>query len=109
VATHVIQHDLGHDLARRATRRALESYRQSLSDYSPEGEWVTPDKAIVAFTVVGRTLKGWVQVNPTDIVLSLDVPLIFRAFQGIALRVVEDEIEQWIARARAGELDGEEP
>jgi hypothetical protein len=108
VATHVIQHGLGHELARRATRRALESYRQSLSEYAPKGEWITDDRALVEFTVVGRTLSGSVDVHPTEIVLVLDVPLVFRVFQGIALRVVEAEIEQWIARARAGELDDEE-
>jgi len=108
VARHVIQHALGHALARRATRRALESYQQSLAEYAPRGEWVTADKAMVEFTVIGKTLRGWVQVNPTEVVMELDVPLVFWVFQGVALRVVENEIEQWIARAQAGELDGEE-
>jgi len=65
------------------------------------------DKAIVRFKALGRILEGTVQVRPSEIELNLDVPFLFRAFQGVAMQVVEKEIQQWLDKARAGELDDE--
>ena len=42
----------------------------------------------------------------TDAVeLELEVPFLFRPFRKAAIRIIEGEIRQWIARAEAGELD----
>ena len=101
---HTIPHDLGIDLARRATRKALETYRENLSDYETRGKWVSEDHATVQFTVLGRTLKGTVDVRQREVQLQLDVPFLFRAFQGVAMKVVQDEIERWLEAARRGEL-----
>lgn len=102
---HSMHHDLGIALARKATRRALETYRANFSEYDPRGAWIDEDHAQVQFTVLGKTLKGTVEVKPSEVLLELDVPLIFRAFRSIAMKVVEDEINQWLDRARRGELD----
>lgn len=102
---HVIRHDLGIELARKATRKALESYKAALPDYDPRGRWVTDDRAEVQFTVLGRTLSGTVDVRQHEVALHLEVPFLFRAFQGIALKVVEDEIAMWLEKARTGRLD----
>lgn len=106
---HTIPHDLPIETARKATRAALESYRREMAEYSPEGEWVNDNTANVRFTAAGTTMKGTVVVQPTQIVLSLDVPFLLRPFKGIALRVIEGEIQQWLRRARAGEFDDGDP
>jgi len=104
---HVIRHNLGLDLARKATRHALESYRKALPDYDPRGRWVTNDRAEVQFTVLGKTLTGSVDVRPSEVALHLEVPFLFRAFQGVAMKVVEQEIQTWLDKAKAGDLDDE--
>lgn len=105
---HVIHHDLGLDLARKATRHALETYRRNLAEYQPRGHWTDDDHAVVEFTVLGKTMRGTVEVGEGQVALALDVPFLFRAFQGIAMQVVEKEIEMWLEKARNGELDDEE-
>lgn len=101
---HSIPHDLSHEQARDATRHALESYRARFAEYKPTGAWLSPDRATVQFTVAGKTLSGTVDVLPKHIDLELDVPLIFRPFRSVAIKVIEDEIREWIARARTGNL-----
>lgn len=108
-ARHLIRHDLNPTLARRVTRKALETYRERFSEYQPGGEWITDDLARVRFTVLGRTLEGVVEVLPRDVALELDVPLVFRPFRGVALKVIEDEIQGWITKAKNGEFDAPDP
>ena len=102
---HSIPHDLPRETARRATRAALESYQRDLAEYKPTGTWVSEDHAKVSFTVAGRTLNGSVAVQPRAVELELDVPLLLRPFKGMAMKVVQEEIERWLERARQGEFD----
>jgi hypothetical protein len=101
---HKIVHGLDHATARRATRRALESYQAAYREYQPGGSWLDEDRAQVWFVVAGRRLEGKVQVSPTEVLLDLEVPLLFRPFQGVAVKIVDDEVRAWIARAKRGEL-----
>lgn len=102
---HTIPHGLGQDLALRACRRALETYRQHYPEYHPKADWVATNRAAVEFTILGRTLKGTVAVEADAVDLVLDIPLMFRPFQNVAMRVVEEEIEKWLDRAKRGELE----
>ncbi|TNE84441.1 MAG: hypothetical protein EP330_29960 [Deltaproteobacteria bacterium] len=104
---HSIPHDLGLEMGRKVTVKALESYRASFTEYNPQGRWVTEDRAEVSFSVAGKTLKGAVDVRSTAVDLELDVPFLFRPFKAVAIKVIEDEIRDWINRAKRGELDEE--
>lgn len=102
---HTIPHDLGLDLGRKATARALESYRDSFTEYNPQGRWVSENRAEITFTAAGRSLTGAVDVTARTVELELTVPFLFRPFKAIAIGVIEGEIKSWINRARAGDLD----
>jgi Putative polyhydroxyalkanoic acid system protein (PHA_gran_rgn) len=101
---HRIPHGLSHDLARRVARRALETYRDRFADYEPIGEWVDEDHAMVSFKAAGRRLEGQVRVDTEAIELELEVPLLWRPFQGQAMRLIEEQVQSWLERARNGEL-----
>lgn len=101
---HSIPHQLDHALARMVTVKALESYQERLSKYSPEGTWVTEDRAEVRFQALGRTLKGQIDVMADKVLLDLEVPLMFRPFRSQAMALIEREIRDWIERAEAGEF-----
>lgn len=101
---HSIPHSLDHAIARRATAHALDSYKARFSEYSPQGQWKNEDEAVVSFEVAGKRLEGAVAVRPRSIDLELDVPLIFRPFRSMAMKVIEDEIQMWIDKARRGEI-----
>jgi hypothetical protein len=102
---HRIKHDLDHDLARKVTRRALETYRDSFPELKPGGEWLDADRARLWFTAPGAKLEGRVKVLSDAIELELDVPFLFRPFRKQAIKVIEEEVQEWIEKAKAGELD----
>jgi hypothetical protein len=103
----IIPHDLEPAKARRATEKALESYGERFTKYSPTSDWVRDDRCEISFTVKGKTLRGAVELYPGQIQLELSVPLLFRPFKKRSLRVIQEQIETWIGRAQAGELDEE--
>jgi hypothetical protein len=102
---HRIPHDLDHALARRVTRRALETYRDQFPEYKPQGQWLDEDHARLSISPPGGTLIGDVVVTDDAVELELEVPFLFRPFRKQAIKVIEDEVQEWIARAKAGELD----
>ena len=102
---HRIPHSLGAAMGRKVTTCALESYRDNFREYQPQGRWVSEQRAEVSFTVAGKRLTGAVEVFADAVELELEVPFLFRPFRKAAIRIIEGEIRQWIARAEAGELD----
>ena len=101
---HSIIHGLDHALARKATRKAMESYQQRFGEYKPTASWVGEDHADISFTVAGKTLKGAIDVKASKIDLDLDVPMVFYPFRNMALKVIEEEIQGWIQKAKTGTL-----
>ncbi len=101
---HRIAHGLSLELAQRATRVALESYQEQFREYDPQASWRTDSRATVRFTVAGRTLEGELRIDEHHVHLNLEVPLIFRPFRSAALKLIDEEIRTWIAKARLGQL-----
>lgn len=102
---HVVRHDLDRATARKAADKAYESYSQRFAEYTPTATWTSETHCDVTFTVKGITLRGTIDLEPTAIAMDLDVPLLFRPFKKIALEAVEGQIEEWVTKARNGELD----
>ncbi len=105
---HSIPHDLSMELARKATRRAFQSYAERFSDFKPTADWVDENTARISFSAKGLTLNGGIELKPTEALLDLDVPFVMRPFKKKALKVIEEEMRDWITRAKNGELDGDE-
>lgn len=102
---HIIKHGLSLDLAEKATRKALESYQERFAEYNPTVDWQSDQKAAVAFGVKGVSLDGDIEVSEEDIAIGLNVPFLFRPFKKKAISVIDNEIRDWVERAKAGELD----
>ena len=101
---HAIPHDLTIERARLVTDKAWEAYSQRFAEYSPRATWTTPTEADVQFTVKGITLRGSLGLTPKAIEMDLDVPFLFRPFRSKALSLVEDEVNVWLAKGKAGEF-----
>ncbi len=101
---HSVAHDLGQDRARKVADAAFASYKQKLSKYRPETRWVDDQRAEISFSVKGIRLSGAVVVGPRAIDMELDVPLLFRPFRGVAMGIIEEEIKDWIQKARSGDV-----
>ena len=68
------------------------------------GVTTTDASARAGFSVKGIKLNGSIGIKPKAIELELDVPFIFKVFKNRARGVIEGEIANWVARAKAGEL-----
>jgi hypothetical protein len=99
---HSVRHDLGMDGAKRVAELALKSYSERFQQFSPSVEWPTPDRAAIGFSVKGMTLKGALEVKEASFELELDVPFLMRPFQGKAVGIIEEEIQAWIQKTKAG-------
>ena len=101
---HQVPHDLGQERAKQVAEKAFESYTAKFAEYQPKVTWKDARTAQIAFNVKGLSLTGCLEVNPTDITMDLDVPFLLRPFKGTALAVIEQEIREWIGKAKAGSL-----
>ncbi|TPV95411.1 MAG: hypothetical protein B7733_10095 [Myxococcales bacterium FL481] len=102
---HEIRHDLEPDLAKLAATKAVEAYRERFSQYKFSERWVDDAKMAFDFSVAGKTLEGTLAVGASAYELELDVPFVFRVFRGKAVEIIEREVNKWVGKARAGELD----
>jgi hypothetical protein len=101
---HAVPHDLGPERAKKVAEAALSSYAQKFAKYQPQASWTSDTRANISFTVKGMSLKGALEVRSNAIEMDLDVPFLLRPFQGTAIGVIEGEIKEWIAKAKAGEI-----
>jgi len=101
---HVVPHDLDEEKAQKVAQSAFDSYKKRFSDYNPTVTWSSPKRADIAFKVKGITLKGGVDIKPSSYELDLEVPFLLKPFKGKAISVIEEEINKWIGKAKAGQL-----
>lgn len=104
---HDIPHDLELDLAKLAARKAAEAYAQRFAKYDYKHRWASDARLELSFTVMSKRLEGVMEVLPRKLALELDVPFMFKVFQGQAIEIIEREVKEWIAKARRGELKEE--
>ncbi len=101
---HVVHHGLGLDTARKVADAAFGSYKERFAKYDPRVNWTSDRRAQITFTVKGISLEGVLEVDEKDIQMDLDVPFLLRPFKGKAIGVIEEEINKWVAKAKAGEI-----
>lgn len=101
---HTVNHGLGKEKAVEVCKKAFDSYKERFAKYNPTANWVSADKANIGFTAKGVSLKGDLEVKDDVIEMELDVPFLLKPFKGKALGVIEEEIQKWVGKAKAGEL-----
>lgn len=101
---HLVPHDLPIELARKAADHALQSYRERFPHFEPQVTWTDDKTAQVALKAKGICLTGVFQILPDAVSIDMDVPLLLRPFRAKAMQVIERQICEWIAKAKAGDL-----
>ncbi len=101
---HTIQTDL--DLARSklAIDKAMEAYKARFAEYNPRFDWTSDTRGEFGFKAKGVSLGGSIFVHDRKVDVDMDVPFLFRVFQGTAMKVIEDEVKLWVEKAKKGEL-----
>ena len=101
---HAVPHDLGPERAKKVAEAALAAYEKKFAKYQPRAQWTSDTRASISFKAKGMSLSGTLEVRGNAIEMDLDVPFLLRPFQGMAVGVIEGEIKEWIAKAKAGEF-----
>lgn len=101
---HAIVHHLDLATALLVAHRAAQSYALRLAKYQPQTTWVQETEAEIRFVAKGLALKGRIRVDARQVEFELNVPLLLRPFQSMALPILEREVLEWIGKAGRGEL-----
>jgi hypothetical protein len=102
---YVVKHGLA-DRAkvRGVVEKAYEAYKTRLADHQPSLRWKGADRGEIEFTVLRKTLTVDVAIDDRELRLEADMPFLFRPFQGKIERVLGEEVQKWLTKARAGEV-----
>ena len=101
---HVIKHDLDQPTAKRAMDAAFDVYKTRFSDYNPQVAWQGDTRATISFRAKGVSIEGNIELHEREIHVELKVPFLLRPFTGKAVAVVEETVQEWVAKAKAGEV-----
>lgn len=104
---HSIKHSLPLALVKTVATKAIAAYQEKFSEYEAASKWVTDNRAEISFVALKKKLEGTIDLSAESIDLELDVPFLFRPFQGKAIEIIEREIKEWLGKAERGELEAE--
>src|SRR4051812_49356069 len=100
---HTIPHSLDPKVALKVAEHAFNSYVERFKENSPSVRW-KGNTADLTFNAKGVTLTGSFAVLPRAFEVDLTVPLVLRLFQGQAVKVIEEEVQRWVQKAKEGAL-----
>jgi hypothetical protein len=101
---HTIDTGLDQALSKKAIEKAMEAYSARFADYEPKFGWIGADRGEFSFNAKGVKLKGSIVVRDHQVDVDMQVPLLFRVFQGKAMGVIEEQVKLWVEKARRGEI-----
>ncbi len=103
---YVVTHEMSDlDRVKVVIEKAYDAYKMKLADYNPSLRWENDRRAKVEFTVMRKTIDANFAITDTEVRIEGSIPFLFRPFQGKIERVVGREVEKWLAKEKAGELE----
>ncbi len=90
--------------SKRALDGAMNAYKQRFAEYDPRFSWVNDTKGEFGFSAKGISLSGTLEVRDRAIDVDMEVPFLFRIFQGKAIDVIREQVDLWVAKVKAGEV-----
>ena len=99
--THEIRHGLTLDQAKTLARTALDDYLARYGSRGLSARWSSETRAELQVAVRGVHLEATVDVEADTVRVDAKVPLVLRAFKGVAVTAIEHEAKKWIDKAKA--------
>jgi hypothetical protein len=100
-----VQHGLpDRSKVRVVVEKAYVAYQERLSDYKPQIEWLTEDRATIGFSVMSQSIKASVEFDDEELRIDGKVPFLFKPFEKKIQGVLGNEMEKWLVKARNGEI-----
>ncbi len=101
---HTIDTGLDKARSKKAIDRAMDEYKRRFAEYTPRYDWTTDDAGEFSFNAKGIKLGGTIKVRDHKVDVDMDVPFLFKIFQGRAMQVIEDQVVFWVEKAKKGEI-----
>jgi hypothetical protein len=85
-----------------AIDKAMDAYKKRFAEYTPRYDWTTDDSGEFSFNAKGVKLSGSIRVRDHAVDVDMDVPFLFRIFQGKAMEVIQEQVEEWVEKVKTG-------
>lgn len=88
---------LPHDLTKEEVRARMHKHAGEIGDFFPPGlakvttDWPSEDRMSITAVVMGQTFPGGVEVHDHDVVIEMDLPLLFAVMRGPLEAAVKKE------------------
>lgn len=101
---HTIDTGLDKARSKKAIDKAMDEYKARFAEYSPRYDWTSDDGGEFSFSAKGIKLGGSIKVRDHKVDVDMDVPFLFKIFQGKAMQVIEEQVVFWVEKAKKGEI-----
>jgi hypothetical protein len=94
---------LPHDLTKEEVRRRMHKHAHEIGGFFPPGlasvttAWPSEDRMTITAVVMGQTIPGGVDVREKDVVIEMDLPLLFSVMKGPLEAAVKKEGQRLLA------------
>lgn len=88
---------LPHNLTKDEVRRRMHKHAGEIGNFFPAGlarvttDWPSEDRMTILAEVMGQTIPGGVEVRDADVVIEMDLPLLFSVMKGPLEAAVKKE------------------
>lgn len=90
--------------SKRALTGAMNAYKERFAEYDPRFNWVSDTRGEFGFKAKGIEIGGSLEVRDKAVDVDMEVPFLFRIFQGKAMDVIREQVDLWVAKVKAGEV-----
>lgn len=101
---HTIDTGLDKARSKKAIDKAMDEYKARFAEYSPRYDWTSEDDGEFSFSAKGIKLGGSIKVRDHKVDVDMDVPFLFKIFQGKAMQVIEEQVVFWVEKAKKGDI-----
>ena len=94
---------LPHDLTKEEVRARMHKHADEIVSFFPPGlasvttAWPSADRMSITAVVMGQTIPGGVDVRDNDVVIEMDLPLLFSVMKGPLEAAVKKEGRRLLA------------
>jgi hypothetical protein len=88
---------LPHSLSKDEVRRRMQKHAGDIGSFFPAGlamvttDWPHEDRMTIIAEVMGQAIPGGVEVRDTEVVIEMDLPLLFAVMKGPLEAAVKKE------------------
>lgn len=88
---------LPHTLGKDEVRRRMRKHADEIGSFFPAGlakvttDWPNEDRMTIAAQVMGQTIPGGVDIRDTEVVIEMDLPLLFSVMKAPLEAAVKKE------------------